>query len=325
MSSFSPLKIGVMGCANIAWRSMIPAMAECDRIKLIAVASRSKTKAQKFAKKFNCEPIFGYEELLKRDDIEAIYMPLPTGLHYHWILETLKAGKHILVEKSFAMDYNSAQKMVDLAREKKLLIIENFLFPHHSQHQWVKNLLNRDAIGEIQLLRSTFGFPPLPKDNFRYKAGLGGGALLDAGAYVVKAATLFLGKELKLLGASLRYDTSSGVDILGYAMFTNPIGQVAQLSFGFNYYYQCNYELLGTQGKLIIERAFTPPPNFKPIARLESQDLKQEFTLPADNHFVNMLNFFSLTIKQQKDFSIHWDKLLNQAKLLDIIRQEGTP
>ena len=322
MSSFPPLKIGVMGCANIAWRSMMPAMNECDRVQLCAVASRSKAKAQKFANRFGCEAVLGYEALLDRDDLEAIYMPLPTGLHHHWLLETLKAGKHILVEKSFAMNYNSAREIIDLARQKKLSIVENFLFPHHSQHQWVNNLLERKAIGEIQLLRSTFGFPPLNKDNFRYNPELGGGALLDTGAYTVKAATLFLGKKLKLLGASLRYDASNGVDILGDAMFVNPIGQIAQLSFGFDYYYQCNYELFGTQGKLIVERAFTPPLGFKPTVRLESQDIKQQFTLEADNHFINMLDFFVTTIKQQQ-FSIHWDTLLDQARLLDAIQQQG--
>jgi predicted dehydrogenase len=185
----------------------------------------------------------------------------------------------------------------------------------------VHNLLQKQAVGSIQLLRSTFGFPPLAKDNFRYQPELGGGALLDAGAYVVKATTLFLGKELEFLGASLQYDTDSRVDILGSAMFRNPSGQIAQLSFGFDYYYQCHYELLGTQGKLIVDRAFTPPPGFRPIIRLETQDLKQEFHLPADNHFVNMLNFLATIIQENQNFSVHWDDLLHQAKLLEMILQ----
>ncbi|MBW2345214.1 MAG: Gfo/Idh/MocA family oxidoreductase, partial [Deltaproteobacteria bacterium] len=100
-------------------------------------------------------------------DIDAVYMPLPTGLHEEWVLKTLEAGKHILVEKSFAENIRSARAMVDLARGKKLLVLENFLFPHHLQHAWVNDLIARDELGDIHLLRCTFGFPPLPGNNFR--------------------------------------------------------------------------------------------------------------------------------------------------------------
>ncbi len=318
------LRIGVMGCADIAWRAMIPAMIRCDKVNLVAVASRTEAKARKFADQFNCDAVIGYAKLLERNDIDAVYMPLPTGLHHEWVLKTLDADKHILVEKSFAENYDSARTMVDRARMKKLLVMENFLFPHHSQHNRVKNLIARGEIGEIQLLRSTFGFPPLPRDNFRYARSLGGGALLDAGAYVVKASTLFLGSDLILLGATLKYDKDLGVDIYGDAMFKNTSGQVAQVSFGFNYYYQCRVELLGTEGKLIVERAFTPPPAYKPVVWLERQDVQQRYTLSADDYYVNMLRFFAATVKKKQGFSMHWDALLCQARLLDTIRKEGT-
>ena len=188
----NPLRMGVMGCADIAWRAMIPAIVECGEVSLIAVASRTEGKARKFARRFDCDALAGYENLLSRDDIDAIYMPLPTGLHEEWVTRALEAGKHLLVEKSFANNFASAKKMTDLAREKKCLIMENFLFPHHSQHAWVMNRLAQSELGEIHLVRSTFGFPPLSQDNFRYDFRLGGGAVLDAGAYVVKAAQIFL-------------------------------------------------------------------------------------------------------------------------------------
>ena len=319
----SKLRIGVMGCADIAWRAMIPAMMECEDVFLVAIASRTEEKARKFADRFKCNAFVSYEKLLDRDDIDAVYMPLPTGLHEEWVLKTLEAGKHILVEKSFAENIRSARAMVDLARGKKLLVLENFLFPHHLQHAWVNDLISRGDLGGIHLLRCTFGFPPLPRDNFRYDRKLGGGALLDAGAYVVKASQLFLGSDLKVLGAKLKYDDDLGVDIYGDAMFKNNMGQIAQVSFGFNYFYQCNYEFLGTKGKLVVERAFTPPPGFRPTVHLEYQDRKQEFTLAEDNYYANMCRFFARTVITQNDFQTHWDALISQAKLLDAIRKES--
>ncbi|MCD4716487.1 MAG: Gfo/Idh/MocA family oxidoreductase [Desulfobacterales bacterium] len=317
------LRIGVMGCADIAWRAMLPAMMECEDVCPVAIASRTEEKARKFAERFKCDAFVGYEKLLGCDSIDAIYMPLPTGLHEEWVIKTLEAGKHILVEKSFAENIRSARAMVDLAREKKMLVLENFLFPHHLQHAWVNDLIARGELGDIHLLRCTFGFPPLPGNNFRYDRHLGGGALLDAGAYVVKASQLFLGSDLRVLGAKLKYDDDLGVDIYGDAMLTNKMEQVAQVSFGFNYYYQCNYEFLGTKGKLVVERAFTAAPGFRPTIRLEHQDLKQEFTLAADNHYVNMCRFFARTVINGEDFQVHWDSLISQAKLLDAIRKEN--
>lgn len=319
-----PLRVGVMGCADIAWRAMIPAFIDCDEVSLVAVASRTKMKAEKFALQFGCEAIEGYESLLNREDIEAIYMPLPTGLHEEWIKKAIEAGKHILVEKSFAESFASANRLVDLARKKNCLIIENFLFPHHSQQAWVLDKVADGEVGDMHLFRSTFGFPPLSETNFRYNPDLGGGALLDAGAYVVKAAQIFLGYDLELLGAKLKYDEKTGVDIYGDAMLENSKGQVAQISFGFDFYYQCNYELLGTQGKLVVERAFTPPPGFQPSVRIEHQDDMKNISLPADNHYVNMSRFFANTIRNRNNWSEHWDALLRQAELIDAIRKEGS-
>jgi|APSaa5957512622_1039677.scaffolds.fasta_scaffold31919_1 predicted dehydrogenase len=317
------LRIGVMGCASIALRAMIPAIKKCCHLHLVAVSSRTEKKARQSSDFFGCEAITGYEKMLERDDIDAVYMPLPTGLHEKWVTKTLEAGKHILVEKSFTDDFEAAIRMVNLARFKNLLIMENYLFPHHFQHSWVMDLISSGGIGKIHLLRATFGFPPLPEDDFRYKANLGGGALIDAGGYVVKAAQLFLGFDLKLLGASLFYDHELGVDIYGDALLKNHQGQVAQLSFGFNYYYQCCCEFLGTKGKLILEKAFTPAPGFKPIVRLEYQDFKKEIMLPSDNHYLNMCNFFVKTVKFPNEYSTHLETILNQVKLLDKIRKES--
>jgi len=319
-----PLRLGVMGCAEFALRAMIPAFIDCNETSLVAVASRTEAKAQKFSTLFGCESLVGYESLLDREDIEAIYMPLPTGIHEEWVKKTIAAGKHILVEKTFAENHESATTLVDSARKKNCLIIENFLFPHHSQHAWVLDKVAKGEVGDIHLVRSTFGFPPLSETDFRYNPSLGGGALLDVGAYVVKTARIFLGNSLELLGATLKYDEKTGVDIYGDAMLKNASGQVAQVSFGFDYFYQCHYELLGTKGKLVVERAFTPPPGFQPSVRIEHQGDRQNISLPADNHYINMSRFFATTIRSESNWAEHYDSLLKQSKLIDAIRKEGS-
>ena len=136
-------------------------------------------------------------------------------------------------------------------------------------------------------------------------------------------AQIFLGVDLVLLSAELKYDDTLGVDIYGHAMLKNSRGQVAQVSFGFDFYYQCHYELLGSKGKLVVERAFTSPPGFKPRVRIEYQDTRKEFTLDADNQYVNMCHFFADAVRMEKNWQTHQDALLAQAQLLEAIRKKN--
>ena len=128
------INIGILGCATFADRLVIPAINSSDNFNLVAIASRSYKKAKSFASKFGCEAIDGYQGLIDRDDIDAVYIPLPIGLHQEWVISCLENGKHVLCEKSLAPDYRTVKAMVDTARRRSLVLIENFMFAFHSQH-----------------------------------------------------------------------------------------------------------------------------------------------------------------------------------------------
>jgi NDP-hexose-3-ketoreductase len=314
------LRLGVLGCANIAKRSVIPAILSIPEYELIAIASRKIEKAKEFSEHFNCEGIVGYQNLLNREDVDVIYMPLPTGLHEEWVLKGLEAGKHILVEKSLAMNYDSAQRMVEFAQKKGLLIMENFMFLYHGQHEFVKNLISKGEIGELRCFRSSFGFPPLAEDNFRYDKELGGGALLDAAAYTVRASQLFLGKDISVEAASLN-NMNSKVDLFGGAFLKAKNGMFAEVAFGFDNFYQCNYEIWGSKGKIIVPRAFTLGAEFKPMIILEQQSDVFNYEVDSENHFINILQEFRKCISDRA-FKMKYEEILNQSRLLQEIRNK---
>jgi len=141
---------------------------------------------------------------------------------------------------------------------------------------------------------------------------------------MAKVSQLLLGPGLEVLGASLEIDVNTGVDKYGEAMFRNEAGQVAQVAFGFDYFYQCRVELLGTRGKLSTNRVFTAPPGFKPLLLVEKQDEAKEIELAADNHFVNMWLWFASEVRSGR-FSAHWDTLLDQARLLQDMAAGAIP
>ena len=312
-----------MGCASIARRLVIPAILSLpDRYELAAVASRDRGKAEEFAAAFATEAVTGYENLLDREDIEAIYMPLPTGLHEEWVHKCLAAGKHVLAEKSLAIDHESARRMAGLAGSRELVLKENFMFKYHSQHNLTWKLLEEQQLGRLRLFRSQFGFPPMDRTNFRYDKSAGGGSLLDAGAYTVKASQWFLGHGLEVLDAVLYFDEVTGVDIYGNACLLSRRGIVAQISFGFDNYYQCNYELWGSGGRLVAERAFTPKPAERPSMLVESPERRERVELEADDHFKNILISLYDNIRQG-DFSSCLDEILDQSRVLTDIRDRA--
>lgn len=288
------LNIGIVGCANIAKRFIIPTLKEMEEYNIIGIASRTKETADEFAKDFNIKAFYSYESILEDKSLEAVYIPLPNSLHYEWIKKSLQKNLHVLVEKSMTCSFEETLELNNLAKEKGLVLIENFQFRFHSQLKYIKDLIKSGRIGELRNIRASFGFPPFAdSENIRYKKELGGGALLDAGAYPIKISQIFLGDDIYIDSSSLHYDNVKGVDIWGSAFIKKRDENItSQIAFGFDNFYQNNIELWGSKGKISTNRIFTAAPGFEPIIEIETSEGKEVISLTSDNHFKNMLRYF---------------------------------
>lgn len=299
---------------------MIPAIRSMEQFELAAVSSRDKEKAELFAEKFNCSAVHGYDQLLARDDVDAIYIPLPTKLTNEWAEKALSSGKHVLAEKSIADSLEKTKQLVSVSGMEKKVIMECFSFLYHSQLVLVHNYIRNGEIGELRLMRSSFGFPPFAdKENIRYSKDLSGGSLLDAGAYTIRASQIFLGEDLEVLSASLTISKDYGVDIQGSAMLRNSHNIVSQIAFGFDNFYQNNIELWGTKGKLTMERAFTAQPGFSPLIILEKENERHQLSVRPDHQFKNILKVFYDAIKNNSYQQFH-QELLHQSRILTKVR-----
>jgi NDP-hexose-3-ketoreductase len=313
------VRVGVLGCADIAGRRMLPAMAGRPEIEISAVASRDLAKAEGFAGRFGGDPVRGYEALLERTDVDAVYIPLPAGLHAEWIMRSLAAGKHVLCEKPLVTAHDDAVKAVARARERGLLLMESFMFLRHSQHAEVRRLVAEGAIGDLRTFTGDFGIPPLPDGDIRYQAELGGSALLDVGVYPVRAAQLFLGPGVEVAGAYLRMDPEHKVDVAGNALLYDAEGVSAQLGFGFTHAYRSCYALWGSSGRIFVDRAFTPPNTLQPVIRLERQNRREERIVPADDQFANIAREFAQAVIDGAGFERHAESILRQSALVEQI------
>lgn len=319
------INIGVLGCANIAQRFIIPTIKEMEEFKLVGIASRSKDKANQFAKKFDTKAFYSYESLLEATSLDAVYIPLPNSLHYEWIKKTLEKNLHVLVEKSMACKLEEVEELNNLAKEKGLVLIENFQFRFHSQLQYIKELVDSGKIGELRNIRTSFGFPPFSDDdNIRYKKDLGGGALLDAGAYPLKISQIFLGNDISVASACLSIPNDKEVDIWGSGYIIQNNGSIAsQIAFGFDHFYQNNIELWGSKGKIYTNRIFTAAPSFEPIIKIETNDRKESIKLSSDNHFKNMLKYFYTQIITKENIEDEYNQNINQARLIKELKEKA--
>ncbi|MCX5203223.1 Gfo/Idh/MocA family oxidoreductase [Streptomyces sp. NBC_00237] len=311
------LRIGVLGCADIARRRLLPAMAADPRVHVTAVAGRDLGRARELAGRFGARPVHGYAALLARDDIDAVYVPLPAALHAEWTEAALRAGKHVLAEKPLTTELASTQRLFDLATRSGLCLMENVMFVHHPQHTAVEKLLADGAIGELRSFQAAFAVPRLPSGDIRYRPELGGGALWDTGVYPLRAALHFLGDRLDVVGALLAQGATDAVDTSGTVLLRTPEGVGVQLSFGLDHGYRSRYELWGSEGSITVERAFTPPADHRPRIRVERREGPDDVLLPADDQVARTVRAF---VDAVRGAAAPDPVILSQARLLHDIR-----
>jgi NDP-hexose-3-ketoreductase len=315
------LRFGVIGCADIAWRRTLPAMVTNPAIELVAIASRDKRRAARFADEFGGLPLEGYSAIVESPDVDAVYIPLPLMMHAEWVGRCLDAGKHVLVEKPMTSSYEQSSRLIERARSKGLVLMENYMFLQHSQHATVRKMVADGVIGEVRGFHGYFTIPPKPAGDIRYQPAVGGGPFLDFGGYPVRAALHVLGRKLQVVGAVFRRDTALDVVLSGSILLATDQGVPAQLTFGMEHSYRNAYSLTGSTGRLTLDWAFTPPHTHRPALRIERQDHREELVLPADQQFANLIEVFVETVLTGGDPQPEHEGTLEQAALMEQIER----
>ncbi|KAF8862222.1 putative oxidoreductase [Acephala macrosclerotiorum] len=192
------VRIGLLGASKIAPRSVIkPAKSNPD-VVIAGVAARDGERAKEYARKFGIERWFGgYEEMVDDPDIDAVYISLPNGLHYEWALKSLKAGKHVLLEKPSTSNATEAAFLFRnqlFQQPKAPVLLEAFHVRFHPAWQMFLSLLDPKNISSAH---SSFLLPRgfLPSDDMRFVYDLSGGTLMDLGTYNVLFLRQIFGTE----------------------------------------------------------------------------------------------------------------------------------
>ena len=210
-----PVKWGVIGCADIAVKKVIPAMLGSELSEVTAIASRSEERAVAVASDLGIPRAYGsYQDLLADQDLEAVYIPLPNHLHHEWAIAATEAGKHVLCEKPLSTSSDLAREMIAAADRAGVKLMEAFMYRLHPLWVEVRRLIADGAVGELRAVQSFFSYHNVDPGDIRNQVDAGGGSLFDIGCYPVNVARMLFEAEPTDVMASIRRDPRFGTDIL---------------------------------------------------------------------------------------------------------------
>ena len=205
---------GIISTAKIGRDQVIPAILDSDNGVVQAIASRNESAARALADRFGVPLAFGsYEALLESDQIDGVYIPLPTSHHIEWALKAVAAGKHVLCEKPLALKADDIDPLIEARDNSGLLVSEAFMVAYHPQWHKVTELMADGAIGPLRQVQGAFAYRNLDPDNMRNQVELGGGGLPDIGVYPTVATRITTGVEPLRVSASVRRDLEFGTDV----------------------------------------------------------------------------------------------------------------
>ena len=251
------LRWGILGTAKIN-RRVIPAIRLAGRSKLVAVASRTRARADAFAAEWNIpRAIEGYQTLVDDPAIDAIYIPLPNSEHVPWTLAAIAAGKHVLCEKPMALDPADIDRIHAAAAAAKVVVEEGFMYRHEPLTHKVLDLVHGGALGTVRAIVSGFTFTLANSADVRLDPALGGGSLWDIGCYPVTYARLLAGHDPKMVFGSAHWH-AGGVDEEFMGMLRFPGGTTATIYSGFRAAFRTWLEVIGTDGSLTVPNPFKP-------------------------------------------------------------------
>jgi len=283
----TPVRWGVLGCAQIAINHLIPAIQQAKGAALEAIASRTLEKARKVAKQFGIPRAYGsYEELLVDPEIEAVYIPLPNHLLKPWSVAALRAGKHVLCEKPIALDAAEAREMQAVAQETGRILVEAFAYRFGPVVQKAMEITRAGSLGELRMIHSSMTFV-LAEDpaNVRLQAGMGGGALYDVGCYAINIQRMLAGREPLFAWAKLLWSDRFPVDMAaaGVLDFGKQLLGTFDTSFGARG--GSYFRVVGTKGKLESPEGFGSREG-KPALILTVEGKTEQISAPPANGYL---------------------------------------
>jgi len=241
------IRWGVVGPGAIA-TGFADAMQLTDGGTIVAVASRSAERAAAFGDRYAIPARYGdYQSLAADPDVDVVYVATPQSRHEPDTLTFLRAGKHVLCEKPFALNARQAATMVEAARSRGLFLMEAIWSRFLPAYRSLVEVIGEGRIGEPLLVEADFGFRhPMEPEHRLFDLALGGGGLLDLGIYPLQLCSLLLGTPEQVVADGVVGET--GVDEMVAAVLRHRGGKLGVVKASIRVAMSCTARISGTEG-----------------------------------------------------------------------------
>ena len=250
------IRWGILGLGNMGNR-FAEVIKETENAKLVAIASLTYSKLENFSTKFkinkkNCHN--NYEDLIKNDTVDAVYISTLNNTHLDLVKKCAKAKKNILCEKPLGLNFAQAQTAKKYIDQNNIKFYEAIAYYSHPQTELLKKLISENEIGKIVKIESSFGFKTRVKPSSRlFDKNLGGGAILDVGCYPISFLMLFENNKNNIEFQNKKILlTSTNVDDYAEANLIISKNILANIKVSFKENLINNCVIKGTNGEITI-------------------------------------------------------------------------
>ena len=303
---------------------------------LFAVASRTKEKAEEFARLHDAPRAYAsYEELLRDPDVDIVYIATPHPMHAEWAIKAAGAGKHILCEKPLTINVSEARQAIDAARSHDVFLMEAFHYRCHPQTAKILELIQEKIIGDVRMIQANFSFNG--EYNLAHRTlnhDLAGGGILDVGCYPVSLVRLVAGaalgldfaEPLELKGCGM-IGNKSRVDEYAVASLEFPSGILAQISCGVQLHQENIARIYGSRGRIIIPTPWVVSINggtSKIIVHKDGEKEQKEIDVTSDQGLFAIEADTAcryIPHRQAKPPAMSWEDSLGNMRVLDLWRE----
>ncbi|MYD70512.1 MAG: Gfo/Idh/MocA family oxidoreductase [Acidobacteria bacterium] len=315
-----------LGYSSIVRRRVLPAARSLAAIRHISVASRSQGQDGAEGRVDHDGAVnhwyADYADALDTAAADLVYVSGTNAVHGEWVMSALRHGCHVIVDKPAFPDLASAEAAVRLAREKNRGLAEATVFLFHPQAAALRALVD-PAESAATRVTATFSFPPLPPDDFRYRADCGGGSLNDLGPYAAATNRLLFGRApdgVHCMVLTRDASRDPGVDTSFSILMTHTDGGSLAGHFGFVTAYQNRLAVVTDLRTIDADRLFTTPPDLACALRVREGYDDRAVPVARGDAFALFLEAFIDAIGR-RDFEAFERALLEDAALLARVRQ----
>ena len=322
----------MLGCSGIGKSRTIPGLLACENAELYAIAGRNEEKLKVYAEPFAPKKLYtDYQALLDDENVDAVYLPLPNGIHMEWVKKAAAAGKHILCEKPMALTEEQVREMFAAAKEHGVLLEEAYAYRHAQLVQKGKEIADSGAIGRIRYLESKHSTFDTNRSGIRYQKGNGGGAVYDVTCYNVSLASYLFGKDPEDMSVYCGFDKETGVDVSDAVMLRYEEGVTAMLYAGLDAYRRGCYSILGETGRIDVDHKFNSSgvchirvsTGARPQGAEYVDETTTEYTIWVDDNYKKEIELFSDAVLNGSALTVSEEESLRTARVCDAIRRAG--